>query len=292
MAIKVNNDTVSDAELTAEEERIKQQLAMHIPEEQLDAMKDVVKKQAAESLINRRLLREAADREGVEASEEEIDERVEMIKSKFESPEAYSHQLAAIGITQKDLRNEMETALRMEKLLHAHVGEIEDPTDAEIESFYKENEERFKQPEMVRASHILVKTEPEESKPERAAKRLEAAKILGEIQNGADFGRLASQHSACPSKERGGDLGYFERGRMVKPFEDAAFSLNSGEISDLVETQFGYHIVKVTDKKQEATAPLEMAKGDISDFLKDRKREQAVKAYTDKLRAEATVEVL
>jgi len=292
MSIKVNNNTVSDEELAAEEERIKQQLAMHVPQEQLEAMKDVVKKQAAESLVSRMLLREAAEREGIKATEEEIDKRMEMIKTKFESPEAYSQQLAAIGITQKDLRNEMETALRMEKLLQKHVGDIEEPTEAEVKSFYEENEERFKQPEMVRASHILVKTEPEESQPERTVKRLEAAKLLGEIQNGADFGQLASQHSACPSKERGGDLGYFERGRMVKPFEDAAFSLNAGEISDLVETQFGYHIVKVTDRKQESTAPLETAKDDISNFLKERKREQVVKAYTDSLRAEATIENL
>lgn len=292
MSIKVNNNTVSDEDLAAERERIKQQLAMHVPQEQLETMKDVVEKQAAESLINRTLLKEAAEREGIKASQEEIDERMEMIKSKFESPEAYSQQLAAIGITQKDLRNEMETALRMEKLLRKHVGDIEEPTEVEVQSFYKENEERFKQPEMVRASHILVKTEPEESQPERATKRLEAAKLLGEIQKGADFGRLASQHSACPSKERGGDLGYFERGRMVKPFEDAAFSLSAGEVSDLVETQFGYHIVKVTDRKGESTAPLDSAKDDISSFLMDRKREQAVKAYTDTLRAEATIEHL
>jgi peptidyl-prolyl cis-trans isomerase C len=292
MTIKVNNETMSDTELAAEEERINQQLALHLTQEQVEGMKDMVKKQAAENLINRALLREAADREGIKASEQEVDERVEMIKSKFDSPEAYSQQLAVLGITQRDLRDEMETALRMEKILQKHVGKIENPTDAEVESFYKENQERFKQPEMVRASHILVKTEPDESQPERTSKRLEAAKLLGEIHNGADFGRLAAQHSACPSKERGGDLGYFERGRMVKPFEDAAFSLNAGDVSDLVETQFGYHIVKVTDRKQETTTPLENAKDDIRDFLKERKRERAVKAYTDKLRSEATIEVL
>jgi peptidyl-prolyl cis-trans isomerase C len=289
MPIRVNNNTLSDEEVSAEEARITQHLATRVPPEQLEAMKEVVKKQAAESLINRTLLKEAVENEGIEVSGEELDERMEMVKSKFESPEAYSQQLVSLGITQKELRSEMETSLRMEKLLQKHVGTIEEPTDAEVETFYKENEERFKQPEMVRASHILIKTEPQESEPERSTKRLEAAKVLGEIQNGADFGRLASQHSACPSKERGGDLGYFERGRMVKPFEDAAFSLGSGEVSDLVETQFGYHIVKVTDRQQESTAPFETAKDDISTFLKDQKREQAVKAYTDKLRAEATI---
>ena len=290
MPIKVNNNTVSDEEISAEEARITQHLGTHVPPEQLEAMKEVVKKQAVESLINRTLLKEAMESEGIEVSGEEIDERMEMIKSKFESPEAYSQQLAGLGITQKELRSEMETSLRMEKLLQKHVGTIEEPTEAEVESFYKENAERFKQPEMLRASHILIRTEPQESDPEKSAKRLEAAKLLGEIQKGADFGGLASQHSACPSKERGGDLGYFERGRMVKPFEDAAFSLSAGEVSDLVETQFGYHIVKVTDRQQESTASFETAKDDISAFLKDQKREQAVKAYTDKLRAEATIE--
>lgn len=290
MPIRVNNNTVSDEEIAAEEARITQHLATHVPPEQLEAMKEVMKKQAAESLINRVLLKEAVETEDIGASDEELDERMEMVKSKFESPEAYSQQLAGLGITQKELRSEMETSLRMEKLLQKHVGTIEEPTEAEVESFYKENAERFKQPEMLRASHILIRTEPQESDPEKSAKRLEAAKLLGEIQKGADFGGLASQHSACPSKERGGDLGYFERGRMVKPFEDAAFSLSAGEVSDLVETQFGYHIVKVTDRQQESTASFETAKDDISAFLKDQKREQAVKAYTDKLRAEATIE--
>ncbi len=290
MPIRVNTNTVSDEEIAAEQERITQQLAMHIPSEQIETMKEVVKKQAIDSLINRMLLKEAVGREGIEATGEEIDERMEMIKSKFESPEAYSEQLASIGITQKDLRNEMEMSLRMEKLLQKHVGAIEEPTEAEVQSFYKENAEQFIQPEMLRASHILIETEPQESAPERAAKRLEAAKLLGEIHNGADFARLASQHSACPSKERGGDLGYFERGRMVKPFEEAAFSLWAGEVSDLVETQFGYHIVKVTDRQEESTVPFEAAKDDISAFLKDQKREQAIRAYTDNLRAEATIE--
>jgi peptidyl-prolyl cis-trans isomerase C len=290
MAVKVNDKVVTDHEIAAEEKRITQQLAMHVPAEQLEKMGDLVKKQAVTSLVNRTLLRQAVEREAIGTSDAEIDERLEMLKGKFESPEAYTQQLASLGITQKDLRQEMETSLRMEKLLQQHVGEIQDPTEEEMLSFYNENQERFKQPEMVRASHILIKSESDESQPERTAKRLEAAKILGEVQNGADFAGMASRHSACPSKESGGDVGYFPRGRMVKPFEDAAFSLKPGEVSELVESPFGYHIVKVTDKKDEQTVTFDATRDDISAFLKDQKREQAVKAYTDKLRDEATIE--
>ena len=119
MPIRVNNNTVSDEEIAAEEARITQHLATHVPPEQLEAMKEVMKKQAAESLINRVLLKEAVETEDIGASDEELDERMEMVKSKFESPEAYSQQLADLGITQKGLRSEMETSLRMEKLLQS-----------------------------------------------------------------------------------------------------------------------------------------------------------------------------
>ena len=89
----------------------------------------------------------------------------------------------------------------------------------------------------IRASHILVKTEEE------------AKKLLEEIKNGADFAKLASEHSMCPSGRDGGDLRFFGRGMMVKPFEEAAFALKKGEVSEPVETQFGWHLIKLTGKK-------------------------------------------
>jgi peptidyl-prolyl cis-trans isomerase C len=291
MPVRVNGKLITDQEIAAEEERINQHLSLQVPLEQLEQMKDFVKQQAINSLVNRTLLWEAMESEGIEASDEEIDERMEMLKSKFESPEAYSQQLASLGITNKDLRLEMGKSLRLEILLQKHVGEIPEPTEAELASFYNENRERFKQPELVRASHILIKAEPGESAPERAAKRLEAAKLLGEIHNGADFAGIASRHSACPSKERGGDVGYFPRGRMVEAFEKAAFAMKPGEVSDVFESPFGYHIVKVTEKQPEQTAPFEAAKDDICTFLMDQRREKAVKVYTDRLREKADIEV-
>jgi peptidyl-prolyl cis-trans isomerase C len=290
MAVKINGTVISDKEVSDEYSRMVEQLAARIPPQQLEPMQDAIKKQAVENIINRALLEQAIEREGITASQEEIDSRMDAIKSNFGSDSAFSERLATMGITAKELRQEMGAALRMEKLIDKHVGEIEEPTETELRSFYDENSERFVQPERVRASHILIKTGAGETDPEKAAKRLEAAKILGRIGEGADFAELASRHSECPSKAKGGDVGFFERGRMVKPFEDAAFTLGVGEVSDLVETQFGYHIVKVTDRQEKSSIPYETAKDDIATFLGSHKRQEAINVYTSKLRSAATIE--
>jgi len=116
------------------------------------------------------------------------------------------------------------------------------------------------------------------------------AGILGRIEKGSDFGEMARAHSDCPSKEQGGDLGLFERGKMVKPFEDAAFNLNAGELSDIVESPFGYHLIKVLDKKEPETIQLEAAKNQLTDHLRQRKEQDLFIAYVDQLRAGAEIE--
>jgi peptidyl-prolyl cis-trans isomerase C len=290
MPIRVNGTAISEQEISEEHSRITQQLAARIPPNQLEEMQDSVRRQAAENMINRVLLEQAVEREGITASAEEVDSRMEAIKRSLGSDSAFSERLASMGITAKELHQEMDAALRMEKLIDKHIGDIADPTDQELRSFYDENPEAFIQPERVRASHILIKTEPNESPPDKSAKRLETARILGEINEGGDFAQAASRYSHCPSKAKGGDLGFFERGRMVKPFEDAAFDLGIGEVSDIVETQFGYHIVKVTDRQDKGTISFETAKDDIASFLCTQKRQEAISTYTGELRASAKIE--
>lgn len=289
MAVTVNGRVVTEQEVGEEQGRILQQLAGRVPPEQLDTMQGAIQKQAQENLINRILLEEAAENEGVKASQEEIDTKLSAIRSNFESADAFTSRLSAMGITEDELRHEVASGLRMEKLIEMHSGTVETPSQTELRSFYDENSEQFTQPERVRASHVLIMVEPSEAEAEKAAKRLEAAKVLGEIQNGADFEQVASQHSGCPSKAKGGDLGFFGQGQMVKPFEDAAFALGVGEVSDIVETQYGYHIIKVTDRQEQSTVAFEKAKADIASFLAGQKKQEAMNAYIDGLRESATI---
>lgn len=135
-------------------------------------------------------------------------------------------------------------------------------TDSEIEDYYKSHIKEYQEEEQVRARHILIK--PDNDK--KAAKsKIEG--ILKEIKEGKNFEELAKKYSACPSKSQGGDLGFFGRGRMVKPFEDAAFSLKLGEISDIVETQFGFHIIKLEERKKARTIPLSEVKENIQNTI-------------------------
>ena len=110
------------------------------------------------------------------------------------------------------------------------------------------------------------------------------------MKQGVDFAAMAAQHSTCPSKDRGGDLGFFARGQMVKPFEDAAFAMKVGEISDVVETRFGFHVIKLTDRLPEKKISYEDARATIVDFIKSDKAVRAIEAYAQGLRQAATIE--
>ena len=148
-------------------------------------------------------------------------------------------------------------------------------TDEECEAYYNENKEQFKE-EMIRAAHILVEEEEQ------------ANELLAAIEGGADFHELASANSKCPSGSRGGDLGDFGRGQMVPEFEQAAFALNIGEISGVVKTQFGYHLIKLLDKKD--VVPFTDVKGQIQQYLTSKKQNEMYSNFTQGLKSKYTVE--
>ena len=141
-------------------------------------------------------------------------------------------------------------------------GEVE-ITEKEIESYYEYNAKMYSEPKQVKAKHILFKFEQDDPEEAKNKVRERAEKVLEKARKGENFAALAKEHSEGPSKSQGGDLGYFKTGQMEPPFEEAAFALKKGEISDLVQTRFGYHIILVEDIKEAGMTPLEQVREDI-----------------------------
>jgi len=139
--------------------------------------------------------------------------------------------------------------------------------DREIETYYEYNIETFKEPKQVKARHILFKLREDASEEKDKAVREKAEQVLKQARENKDFAALAKKYSEGPTKDKGGDLGYFAKGRMVKPFEEAAFRMKKGDISDLVRTPFGYHIIHIEDIKEERAKPLEEVREEISKTL-------------------------
>ena len=181
--------------------------------------------------------------------------------------------------------------MAINKMMEAEVAEPSPATDADVQDFYDKNPDKFKQPESVRASHILILTK----KADEAAKKAARAKIDGvlkRVKAGEDFAALAKENSEDGSAAQGGDLGFFPRGQMVPAFDQAAFALKPGEISDVVTSQFGYHIIKLTEKKAASVVPLEQVKPRVLEFLTNQKKQQRVDGFINEAKEKAKIEVL
>lgn len=230
-----------------------------------------------ESLLNqtiaRELLLQAAEKENVKVADEEVYAVIDTMTLQSQiTREQLEQQLAENNLTLDDMVDEYRKQLVITKLLNETVYSNIKVSSEEITSYYNENMDLFEQ---VRASHILVNSSDE------------ASRLLDMVRRGADFSDLAKTYSIDTfSAPQGGDLGYFTRNRMVKEFADAAFVLDVGEVSDVVQTNFGYHIIKVTAKK---IVPLNEARSQIEGFLRAPRQTPAVQQYIDSLWVNADI---
>ncbi len=287
---KVGGKTITGSDVAMQQDMLMQQLRGYTDSTQIAAMMPRIRKQAFDNAINRILLEGAVKKLDIKASKELVDQRIDVYRKNFVSDETFKADLAKRGVTQDQMRREIEVGLEAEELFNRRTAHIKPSSDQEIRSFYDNNGDRFQQPERVRASHILLTVNKDDSDATRTQKKQQAQRILGELKSGADFAEAARKYSGCPSKEQGGDLGYFERGRMVPEFEKVAFTLKTGQLSGVVETQFGYHIIKVTDHGKPSTVPLDEAKENIARYLTDQKKQQAIMTYFDSLRTVSKIQ--
>ncbi len=291
MIAKVNGTVVSAADVEEETKAILAQHQQQIPQEQLKAMLPKIQKQAVESIINRHLLYEEVDRKKIAYNPERVQAEIDKIAGQFPSQAAFEQQLSNHGISLDKMKEDLGQQFRIDALIRGYVDTKNiRVSDDEVLTFYNSNPESFQSPEQVRASHILLQVANDEPQEVRTQKRLEMAGIIGQIEKGADFAQMAQNHSDCPSKQNGGDLGAFARGQMVKPFEEAAFKMNPGEVSDIVETEFGYHVIKLVEKSEARKEEFADVKDQITNHLISVKEQSEFQELVKELREGATIE--
>jgi peptidyl-prolyl cis-trans isomerase C len=246
---------------------------------------------ALDQLVSAELLYQEASKLEVKDLEKQVADKAAQNRAKFSSDAEFEKQLKTVDITPKDILDFARKDIVINNVIDKQYAAKTAVSDADALKFYNDNREKyFKKPESARASHILIGVDEKATPEDRKKAREKAEALLKKVRTGEDFAALAKSDSTCPSASQGGDLGSFTRGQMVPPFEQAAFALKPGQISDVVETQFGYHIIKLTEKQDASADKFEAVKGKIVEFLKREKTQQGIVELVDKLKASAKIE--
>lgn len=285
----VNGTVITQAELDSQMKIVMDQLRAsgRLPDvSQLDQMRS----QVLENLIARELLYQESQKKGIKISEEEVNEQLIKLKTQFPTEAEFNNALIRMNLTEASIKEKLQRDLALKKLIEDEVAPKVTVSDSDIRAFYENNPETFKQPERVKASHILIKVDPKADPSQKAEAQKKIDLVSAKLQKGEDFGALAKEYSEGPSGPKGGDLGYFTRGQMVKPFEETAFAMKPGEVSGTVETRFGYHLIKVTDKTPEGTMPYDDVKDRLGEFLKQQKIQEEINVYVKRLEEKAKIE--
>ena len=275
-----------------------------VPPEQLEPIRASVRPQALEEMIAESLLDAEVERVGIEVEDSEYLAEIEKTVASYLSSQDMTREAFAERISQ-DTGQDLDAFLteraadptyrrltRHSRLISNLYPEQTEVTDEEIAARFETAVEQMTRPAQVRASHVLIGSEPEKPMEEREADRQQAEEIAMLAQEeGADFAALAQEHSSCPSSAQGGDLGMFPRqGSMVEPFAAAAFDLQVGETSGVVETQFGFHVIRVTERQEEFRPELDDVAGMLRDSIRLEKVAEARASHLETLQANAKIE--
>ena len=228
-------------------------------------------------VMNRLFIMDMVDAAGIKANPEKVEADLKAAEAQMGGRERLDMFMKARGITREMMVQQEMISTFVETKVAPEI-KVE---DAEVAAFYKENAEEFTSDEEVRASHILVTVKEDATEAEKTAAKAKIDGILAKLKQGGDFATLAKEQSDCPSKAQGGDLNYFKRGMMVPEFDEVAFKLKKDEMSEVVKTQFGYHVIKITDHKDGGVQPLDDGlKTQIADMIR---REKVQDVLQDRL---------
>lgn len=315
--IKVNDKVITQAQFDKAFDKqadnsVFARMGIKIKENPNGFMYLMIKERVTNELIIKALLDEELAKRGIKVTKDDVNQAVKEIIDKVGSKEQLDLILKQNGMTASQFKKDLEEEVKMKKLAE-QLGSS-DVSDAEAQKFYKDNIDRFKYPEKVRASHILIAADPDEIEEiirsdaankdlavneinakvneELNARKAKADKLYNEVKNDIDsFARLAKENSDdTTTAVKGGDLGFFAKEEMVPEFSKAAFAQRPNTVSPVVKSQFGYHIILVTDRMEAGQQPFEKAKADIKNYLTNQKQLKLLDDLTESLKKNAKIE--
>ncbi len=296
IAATVNGVDVTEAQLEAEIAPQLQKVSAQLPPQFVEQFKVQLRQQALEKAIVEKLLDEKIKTKKIVVADKEVNEQIEkMAQQQGLSMDDFKELVKAYGQPFEQVQERIRQGLGYQKLMDAQLEGKVKIKEKDAKKFYDENPDEYKVPEQVQASHILIVPDTSDPNADPNAMKAQAKEktqgLLKQLKSkkGANFEELAKANSACPSSEKGGDLGLFGKGRMVPEFEKTAFGLKVGQTSDVVETQFGYHIIKVTERKEANTITFDQAKEGITEQLKQQKQGELLVEYIESLKAKAKI---
>ena len=287
MALKVNGEIVDDALLAREAEALRQRFEQLSDEQKKQYglgpgdLERTAAEWARENVIEQVLLRQAALEDDTPLDEAAVEKALNEVVARHGGPEKF----AEAGLDEARIRPDIETRLRVDRLIAATTSEARPPRTKDLAEFYRRNRKRFQTEETIRAAHIVKHVEKGVTKTEA---RDAAEALYARLNEGTSFEQIADEQSDCPGN--GGDLGYFPRGKMVKEFEDIVFSLRVGETSGVFQTVFGFHIAKLLARRPAGTRMFREVQDEIRNELLEQRRTKLLERFVDRRLESAVIE--
>lgn len=282
---RVNGQDVTKTDFDRLVKQMEMQAGQPVPKNR----RDEIYRAVLDQLVTYTVLVQEAKARDIQVTADEAktlsDAKIAELRKQIPDPKAFNQALAERDMTLERLRADIRNDIAINKMMQAEVASAPGISDADVQEFYQKNPDEFTG---LRASHILIRPDGFDEESKKKA-RTQAEDVLKQAEGGSDFADLARKHSADGSAQQGGDLGFFTKSSMVPAFSNAAFALKPGEISDVVETQFGFHIIKASERKD---VPLAEATEKIRGFLTAKRRDERQQAFVAQVKGKSKIEVL
>ena len=291
-AARVNGAGITVQEVEAGFDETLKERGLHLLQVRDPAKLKQMKHNVLERLIDDELLWQEARKNNALATDAEVDAAFAQAAQAFKSEEKFRLRLAQENFTEEDYKERIRRKLSGQAYANAAAAKGVEVSEDDIQAFYKANPDKFHRPEMLRARHILIKVAPDATKAQRADARRKIRDLLAEARAGRDFAELALENSDDATRQWGGELDPFPRGRMAPAFDKAAFALKPGQVSGVVTTPSGFHIIKLEERFPAVSISLKDAHDRIEGYLRSTRQQAALAKLLEELRAQAKIEML